>query len=257
MKPMSECRRTVERLAPWADGALPATDQAAVEQHLATCPPCRDVADRERSGRQVLRECAGRLKSEPPPPGLRSRCDALMQAEAKRSRSWSRSLVPVAIVAILLVFTAGTLFSLATRRSDTLLAAQLTADHVKCFKAFDSPDAPPLDAHQTEAALADEYGWKVRIPPGAPQVGLSLVGARRCLYAGGSVPHVMYHVNGQHVSLYMLDGVTRPPADVVTLGHRSQIWSHGSTTYVLVWPESAGDLTPIANYMKYAMQDAP
>jgi hypothetical protein len=66
----------------------------------------------------------------------------------------------------------------------------------------------------------------------------------------------MYHVNGQHVSLYMLEGVTRPPADVVTLGHRSQIWSRGGTTYVLVSSASAGDLATIANYMKSVMQDA-
>jgi hypothetical protein len=162
----------------------------------------------------------------------------------------------VTIVAILLVFTASTLFSLATRRSDALLAAQLTADHVKCFKVFDSPDAPSMDAGVAQQQLADSYGWNVRIPPSAPNSGLQLVGARRCLYADGSIPHVMYHVNGEHVSLYMLEGVTRPPAEVETMGHRSQIWSHGTTTYVLVSSASAGNLATIANYMKYVMQDS-
>jgi anti-sigma factor RsiW len=257
---MSDCRRTVERLAPWADDTLPPGERVEIERHLAACPPCRTAAAREAGGRQVLRECAPRLReraaSEALPPGLRSRCEAIAGAPPVRQRSWARSLVPVTIVAVLLVFTASTLFSLATRRSDAVLAAQLTADHVKCFMAFDSPDAPPADAHRTEAMLADQYGWRVHVPPGAPEVGLRLVGARRCLYAGGSIPHVMYHVNGQHVSLYMLEGVTRPPADVVTLGHRSQIWSRGGTTYVLVSSASAGDLATIANYMKSVMQDA-
>src|SRR5205085_8155335 len=165
-------------------------------------------------------------------------------------------LAPVTIVAILLVFTASALFSLATRRSDAVLAAQLTADHVKCFKFFDSPDAPGMDSRVAEQELSSSYGWNVHVPPSSPQEGVRLVGTRRCLYADGSIPHVMYHVNGEHVSLYMLEGVTRPPAEVQTLGHRSQIWSSGSTTYVLVSSSAVGDLSAIANYMKYVMQDA-
>jgi anti-sigma factor RsiW len=247
----------MEQLAPWADGSLPPAERMEIERHLEACPPCRVAADAERGGRQVLNACASRLRNEPIPPGLRTRCEALARECAVGSRrKWVRTLIPVTIVAILLVFTASTLFSLATRRSDALLAAQLTADHVKCFKVFDSPDTPPIDAQVAEQQLADSYGWNVRVPPSAPNTGLQLVGARRCLYADGSIPHVMYHVNGEHVSLYMLEGVTRPPAEVTTLGHRSQIWSHGTTTYVLVSSTSAGNLATIANYMKYVMQDS-
>jgi anti-sigma factor RsiW len=255
---MSECRHTIERLALWADESLNPDERAQVDRHLAACPPCRVAAEAEHGGRQVLKACALRLRSEPAPPGLRTRCEALARAQdaGARRAGWARTLVPVTIVAILLVFTASTLFSLATRRSDAVLAAQLTADHAKCFTVFDSPDARPVDAQAAEQQLAQAYGWKVQVPPSAPQSGLQLVGARRCLYADGSIPHVMYHVNGEHVSLFMLEGVTRPPAEVTTLGHRSQIWSHGTTTYVLVSSASAGNLATIANYMKYVMQDS-
>lgn len=251
---MSECRRTVERLAPWADESLPSAERVEVDRHLAACPPCRDVADRERAGHRILRACADRLREEPMPPGLRTRCEAIAREQRSSRPAWLRTLAPVAVVAILLVFTASTIFSLATRRSDALLAAQLTADHVKCFTVFDSPNT--VDAHATEQQLADSYGWNVRVPPSSSQAGVQLVGARRCLYADGSIPHVMYHVNGEQVSLFMLEGVTRPPAEVVTLGHRSQIWSNGGTTYVLVSSASASNTAAIANYMKYVMQDA-
>ena len=257
MNTMSECRRTRERLAPWADDSLNPGERADVERHLAACPPCRGAAAAERAGHQVLKACAPRLRNEPAPPGLRSRCEALARESHGRSRAaWARTLVPVTIVAILLVFTASTLFSHATRRSDAVLAAQLTADHAKCFKLFDSPDAPAVDARAAERQLTDSYGWAVRVPPSAPQSGLQWVGARRCLYADGSIPHVLYHVNGEHVSLFMLEGVTRPPAEVALLGHRSQIWSHGTTTYVLVSSASAGNLQTIATYMKHVMQDS-
>jgi anti-sigma factor RsiW len=254
---MSECRRTVERLAPWADESLPPTERAEVDRHLDACPPCRVVADNERAARRILRTCADRLRSEPLPPGLRTRCEALAREHAAKPKpSGWRALVPVTIVAILLVFTASTLFSLATRRSDALLAAQLTADHVKCFAMFDSPNAPPVDPRVTERQLASSYGWNVHVPPSSPQVGVQLVGARRCLYADGSIPHMMYHVNGEQVSLFVLQGVERPPADVESLGHRTQMWSSGGKTYVLVSSASANNTAAIANYMKYVIQDA-
>jgi hypothetical protein len=55
------------------------------------------------------------------------------------------------------------------------------------------------------------------------------------------------------VSLFMIEGVTRKDADVTAFGHRSRIWARGATTYVLVSPEAAGDLTAAA---RYVMQEA-
>ena len=73
--------------------------------------------------------------------------------------------------------------------------------------------------------------------------------ARRCLYAEGRVPHVLYRVNGQDVSLFLLEGVVRNDSDVTALGHRSRIWSRGGTTYVLVGPDGAADLTTAVRYI--------
>lgn len=102
--------------------------------------------------------------------------------------------------------------------------------------------------------LADRHGWDVHVPPSSAAAGVQLIGARRCLYAGGRIPHVMYRVNGQDVSLYMLDGVTRGDAEVLTLGHRSRIWTSGTRTYVLVYPEDAGDMTAAAQYVMREVQ---
>jgi anti-sigma factor RsiW len=97
--------------------------------------------------------------------------------------------------------------------------------------------------------LLDDYGWTVRVPPSSPEDGVQLIGARRCLYADGRIPHVMYRVNGQDVSLFLLEGVVRNDSDVTALGHRSRIWSRGGTTYVLVGPDGAGDLTTAVRYI--------
>ena len=251
---MSDCRRTLERLAAYTDRALPPEEQDQVERHLNACPPCRVSASEEEGGRTVLRACADRLRSAPLPPGLRSRCEALAEAQvlAASPAVWRRRFVPVAITAALVIFTFAAVFSLATQRSSTLLAAQLTADHSNCF-GESGADAPGLNAPDVEETLATRYGWDVHVPPSNDAEGVRLVGARRCLYADGRVPHVLYRVNGQAVSLYMLEGVTRSDADVMAFGHRSRIWSRGPNSFVLVSPAGAGEL---AGMMAYVRQEA-
>jgi|SRR5688500_13595608 len=260
---MIDCRETSERLAPYADRALPAPDRADVEQHLSACPPCRAAAHAECAARDILRQKASALKAEPLPPGLRSRCEALAREQAHRpATGWQRlrqvftlsapRLLPVSVSSLLVLFTFLAVFSLATQRSDTLLAAQLTADHAKCF-IFAGPNDAPADAAHLEQMLLDQYGWRVTLPRSSAADGLQLIGARRCLYADGRIPHVMYRVNGEDVSLYMLDGIARPDADVSSLGHRSRIWSRDDRTYVFVAPESGTDMTQV---IQYVMQEA-
>ena len=264
-----DCRSTVERLTRYVDGTLPATERAGVDQHLGACPPCRVAAAGEQNGRELLRDRADRLRDAPLPPGLRSRCEALVREHAEMGRlkpapttsnvgagfsrpAWHTRLVPISLTAVLVLFVAVALFSLATYRSETLLAAQLTADHSKCFALSASGDAH-ADAAAVEEMLADRHGWDVHVPPSSPGDGVQLIGARRCLYADGRVPHLMYRAGGRDVSLYMLEGVTRPEADLVTFGHRSRVWSRGATTFVLVWPEDAENMAPV---LRYIMREA-
>lgn len=253
---MSDCRRIVERLTPYVDNALPVDERLEVERHLAGCPPCRTAAAEEAGGRTVMRQRASQLKGCILPPGLRSRCEALARSTTHRPprATWGVRFVPMFLTSVLLLFMALALFSLATHRSSTLLAAQLTADHSKCFSLFASAGAPAVEAHAVEEMFADHHGWDVHVPPSSPADGVQLIGARRCLYADGRVPHVMYRVHGQDVSLYMLEGVTREQANLVAFGHRSRIWSRGATTYVFIAP--SGDAVDLTDAARYMMQEA-
>ena len=247
---MSDCRLVTSELTSYVDEQLEPGRRIEVERHLEGCVSCRGQVARERGGQTVLRRYSQRLREEPLPPGLRSRCESLVgeQTRAASLPAWRRTLVPTALSVILLVFTASAIMSLATRRSDAVLAAQLTADHSKCFKLFVAGNPPVMDAHEVEAMLAREYGWKIHVPPSSD--GLQLIGARRCLYADGLIPHVMYRANGQDLSLFVMNGVTRSPADLVTFGHRSQIWTKNNTTFVLVSPsEESGRLADATRYM--------
>jgi anti-sigma factor RsiW len=247
---MSECRRTADRLSRYVDEALSPAERADVEQHLNDCPPCRVSADHEQGGRSVLRHRADQLRSTAVPPGLRTRCAAIARDHAgPAAPSWATRLIPASLAVALVLFTTLVIVMLATQRSNIVLAAQLTADHTKCFRAF-PPSGREVDGHAAEERLASLYGWDIHVPPSSPRDGVRLVGARRCLYADGRVPHLLYEAGGFPFSLFVLEGVTRPPGDVTAFGHRSRIWSRGPTTFVLVSPTSAGDLTEAVSYVR-------
>jgi anti-sigma factor (TIGR02949 family) len=246
------CRRICDLLVQYADGALPESERAEVERHLDACPPCRTIAGEECGGRQLLRACAASLRAEPLPPGLKSRCQALSSASRPSLPIWLRRLMPVAVAALLIVLT-GALFSLVTRHSDALLAAQLTADHMKCFALFRPAGDGSMDSLEAERMLSARLGWDVHVPPSSGKDAVRLINARRCLYAAGSIPHLMYQANGQDVSLFILEGETRQPSEVTTFGHHTRIWSRGGNTFVLV---SAAAEEQVASAVTYVEQEA-
>ena len=63
------------------------------------------------------------------------------------------------------------------------------------------------------------------------------------------MPHVMYRVHGQDVSLFVLPGTARKADDLVTLGHRSQIWSRDRDDVVLVSATDAGGMASASRYV--------
>jgi anti-sigma factor RsiW len=243
----ASCRRVAERRAAWDDGSPAQAERAEIDGHLDRCEPCRQQAVLERGGRTLLRARGEALREPPLPPGLRSRCEALAARE-RRVPHWRRRLVPAALAAGLALFGLSTLFAFATHRSPTLLAAQLTADHLKCFRLL-GPEIVAAEASEIQAVLFERFGWRLQLPGSSEDGTVELLGARRCLYADGTIPHVMYRANGQDVSLYMLNGPDTGPVDVVTLGYRSHMWSRDGLTFVVVAPDLA-----MAEVLQYLVQ---
>ena len=64
MNDCRDCRGVAERMTRYVDGSLPEDERAAVEQHLRNCPGCRDCVGEESAAREVLRQCASRLRAE-------------------------------------------------------------------------------------------------------------------------------------------------------------------------------------------------
>jgi hypothetical protein len=219
---------------------------------LEVCAECRHQVAVQRTVRTVLRARAATF-SVSAPPGLRTRIEARLAPSAPPRLSWAWRLSAFgAAAAAVLVLTVGLEFI--PVRSSVLLAAQLAVDHVRCF-VLEMGSTADADAAAVERWFADEYGWRVAVPPSNEAVGLTLVAVRRCPFWLGDHAHLLYRSRAHEVSLYVTPGDTRPSARVTVLGHAERIWSAGDASFVLVargLPDT--QLAPIADYLVTATE---
>jgi anti-sigma factor RsiW len=232
---MSSCRAIDPLVTPYIDGNIQDADRQLVDQHLRACPPCYSRVASERAMRDALCKCRAVLADQHAPASLRAKCLALTRAEiaGDAARSWRTRAMPLALAAsLILVFAGGFLYEL-TAGSTEVLAAELAADHMKCFALnaiLGTHDLPSA----VEGTMASGFGWNMRLPQNPASVGLELVGARPCLYGEGKIAHIMYRQGGQPVSLFMLPKDARAPQLISVLGHQAKIWCVGDRTFVMI-----------------------
>ncbi len=265
-----DCQSIDPLVTPYVDGELPEADRLRLDAHVGRCPPCRERLDAERSVREMLRQEHAALCREHAPLALVARCREEARAtEGSRTpvrpRFSGRRLAPLALAATVVIAAGvGVIYS-ATGSSVRLLAAELTADHVKCTlmnrvlgTGHDHEDGAPggADAEAVERWLVSTFSWEGRLPEAPEQVGLELVGSRQCLYGQGTAAHIMYRDirhNGEMVSVFMIPGQTRTAALVAALGHEASVWSDGTRTFVLLAREPREDVQRLAAFVTGAM----
>ena len=129
---MDKCEEIESSLAAYAEGQCAAAERAGVDAHLAGCPSCRARVSSERVTHELLRARCRDLRGQAPP-SLRERCAAQRAAAAGRTAMIRRPWVPLSVAATLLLATA-TLFLFGWGSTVETYAAQLAADHIKCFQ---------------------------------------------------------------------------------------------------------------------------
>jgi len=254
-------------VTPYVDGHLESGDRRTVDEHLQRCAPCASRVAAERAVRDLIHERRATLARSCAPDALHGRCaelarlndDArptsradvfgaarrLQPTEGARGHqpggaargfsqaSWRTRLAPLALAASLTLLVGAAFLYQLTESSSRVLAAELAADHVKCFAlnsmlhTHDSPTA-------VESAMVSGFGWRMQLPDTGSVAGLELVGSRPCLYGEGKIAHIMYRHNGEPVSLFMLPRRVRTQEVVDVLGHEAAIWCAGDRTFVLL-----------------------
>jgi anti-sigma factor (TIGR02949 family) len=238
-------------VTPYVDGELPPADAAAVDQHAAVCPPCRARIDAERAVRDLMRTRQTELQV-PAPAELRARCERLAAPEA-HSAAVTRvpratRLAPFALAATLVLIVAGAFVYRMTQISTRVMAAELTADHLKCA-VVNSVAGTAQSAAVVKGSMSSRFGWHAELPEHPEEAGLELIGARPCLYGEGSVAHIMYKHEGSTVSVFMLPRSHRAEEHLGLLGHHAAIWSTGDRTFVVIARKSREELERIATFI--------
>jgi hypothetical protein len=157
----------------------------------------------------------------------------------------------VIVAAIFVLFTWGS--------SVETYAAQLSADHLKCFQfAPQAAAAPDVTLIGRTWQVNNGWGLKVASPP--PAEGLTLLGIRRCGSTRGRVAHILYRWHGEPLSVYVLNHRFDPGADaaqdhdVTRLGEHAIVWTEHDRTYAVVADRRLTDLQRVATYVRHSIE---
>lgn len=272
---MPDCSRIDSLVTPFVDGALPPAEQQDVASHLGTCGACRARVVAERSVRALLQARRSELTASAAPADLKDRVAALRAqrpaatvhpfpapASAPRSvvapvaaarPSWSARLRPFALAASLVLLVGGAFLYQATRSSSRVLAAELAADHMKCF-GLNNMIGTSHSHDEVEASMASLFDWTMEVPHVPADENLELIGSRFCLYGEGKTAHIMFKHAGQPMSLFMLPREIRSDELVHAFGHQLRMWSVGDRTFVLVSQEPAQEVERMASLVRASLK---
>jgi anti-sigma factor RsiW len=251
------CQTIDPLVTPYIDRQLTDAERHDVDEHLRVCPPCYSRVVAERAVRDLLAAHKPALKRSCAPAALHSKCAAYARmvgtsrfSALPRARSAASGLrpAPLALAASLVLLVGGAFFYQLTQSSSRAMAAELAADHLKCF-ALNDVLRTHDSAAAVESSMLSSFGWHVRLPDPA-RTGLDLIGARPCLYGEGKVAHIMYRHHGEPVSLYMLPASARKNEVVQVLGHEAAIWCVGNRTFVLMAREARPEMDRLASLMQ-------
>lgn len=251
---MTECRQLDDLVTPYVDGELSDADRRWVDDHLLACGACRIRVQTEQAVRALMRERRGSLAIDAPA-GLRARCAAAVGSRPSSSgpiAAWRVGLVPFALAASLVLVVAGAFIYELTAHSTHVMVAELTADHLKCFR-LNSLIGTHHDAPTVQQTMASRFDWQMQLPDHAERLGLELVGSRPCLSGNGMVAHIMYLHHGNPVSIFMLPKSARADALLEVMGHQASIWSAGNRTFVVIAREPRAELDEMTSFVHAAL----
>jgi anti-sigma factor RsiW len=268
---MSDCQRLEPFVTAFIDGALQDAERDAVARHLQLCAPCAARVAAERVVRDLIHRARPALEARRAPDSLRATCARFASREAAAgftgarsfsgassshagaATSWRARLTPIALAASLVLIVGSAFLYQITEKSARIMAAELAADHVKCF-AMNRMLGTRQAASLVESSMIARFDWRMQLPDNPAAAGLELVGARPCLYGEGKVAHIMYVHRGNPVSLFMLPNASRSRDLVRVLGHEAAIWCVGKRTFVLIAREPREEVERMAAFVRAGLQ---
>lgn len=194
-----DCRELERSVDAYLDGEFDDRERLEAEAHLATCPPCRAMVDRQGALRLALRAKLREAMAPPAaagraPPHLRARLEASLAHE--RRPLWRRVLQPVPLAAAA-ACAMGVLVVLAGHSGDAALVEEAIRVHHRAL---------PLEVDA--AAMPGWFTGKLDFHPSLPHFAVDsarLEGARLSNLREWPAAYVRYRLPRGQAGLFIVD----------------------------------------------------
>jgi anti-sigma factor RsiW len=242
-----ECDDLARQVDTYLDGEFDGRERDEVDAHLAACPACRSLFERQGRLRSALREKLREAMAPPAaagraPPALRARIEASL-VRARRPL-WRRVLSPLPVGA-LAACAAGALLVFATHHPDDALVEEAVRSHHRGL---------PLEVMAASVGEASVPAWfadKLDFHPSPPPFhgdGVHVLGARLSNLRELPAAYFRYELPKGQAGLFIVDDPRRTfdPAGrevqvgpqmirvVNARGYNVAVWRENEIVYSLV-----------------------
>ena len=200
-----DCLDAKKFIQTYLDGELVEDERVEVATHLASCGSCQAVARLEQGFKARIAACNADIAA---PQRLRARLGASLDGVdreleqqhlvAQRRRRWAWRLAPIAAVAGFTAVAVG----VQPRGEERDAVAEQT---VSWHRARLPLDVKGSETEAIRTFFRDKVPFAVRLPRFAHAKHAQLVGARLTNLAGQRAVALTYHVDGERVSVFVVD----------------------------------------------------
>ncbi len=227
------------------DGELDASQRAAIELHMESCPGCSAAYARLKEQRAGIKAAAPYYNA---PSGLREsvrealRHEAASETPAPSSRaSWR--WIAIAACLLLAVSLSWNIVQWRPRGGESFLAESILADHIRSLLGTHLVDVASSDQHTVKPWFAGKLDFSPAVKDLESQ-GFPLIGGRMEYLASRRAAALVYRRRQHVINLFIWPGQPSSGREVRLSrnGYNMLHWTDGPMTYWAVSDVSAGEL---------------
>jgi anti-sigma factor RsiW len=233
-----DCQRVQILMDGYLDRELELTSQLAVEEHLANCPACLAISQRQQALSTALRAETGYHRARPSLiADIHSSLDKIDVAYGTKRRQVPRWLSLAASVVFAVLLGSGITYWLAGPSPDELLIQEVIASHVRAqMVAGRTTDVSSSDSHTVKPWFNGKLDFAPPVLDLTTQ-GFPLVGGRLDYLTNRPVAALVYRHRQHLIHLFVWPALDRPNLTARTLtrqGYQLVYWSDAAMHYWVI-----------------------
>ncbi len=243
-----DCTETRSRLHPYLDRELDVESSLAIERHLASCPDCRAIVERQSALQSGVRLNAQYYRA---PRALADRIRRQVGAPAGRTWRWPRlqQWLPLgAAVAATAVLSWTAAIQYAGVSEDQRLAEQVVAGHARAVMTAHRIDVASSDRHTVKPWLSSKLDFSPPVVDLA-NAGFPLDGGRLDYLDNRPVATLCYRYRQHTIDLFVWPqkrGGETPMRSFERQGYNVLHWTDGGMVFWAVSDVNDTDLKAFA-----------